>query len=351
VSAPTDRAQVEFLAHLQRLLTEGGFTASYKFALLLALADIAVEMGNDSGDPLHVPLGAIAEHLIRLYWRQVVLHPTGHILQQNTGKQAAIVNLVQHAHKQYVALPILMRNRRAWMALTGRVAAVAKAMPLFKLQTLGAEKLEFLYPNEFVNGGITLREGVCFCLRRFHPLIEDLVRGAWVRFVRTLPANHAVVGEKTDLVAFMFGAGRNDLSAVAPILFEAQSGQCFYCDGQIRETKIAVDHFIPWARYPADLAHNFVLADEGCNGAKSDMLAASPHLQRWSERNRTIGSELGRRFDDHGLLHDVAASDRITWWAYENAERAQTQVWIAKKELVRLGSEWRSAFDRSRSAQ
>ncbi len=344
MALPSDRAQVEFLTHLQRVLTEGGFVASYKFALLLALADVAVEMGDDSGAPLHIPLAAIAEHLIRLYWRQVIPHPTGQVLQQNTGKQAAIVNLVQHAREQSGSLPVLMRDRRAWTSLVNKVARVAKEMPLFKLQTLGTEELEFLYRNEFVHGGITLREGVCFCLRRFHPLIEDLVRGAWVRFVRTLPANQAIVGEKTDLVAFMFGAGRNDLSAVAPILLEAQDGRCFYCDANVRENKIAVDHFIPWARYPADLAHNFVLADERCNGAKSDMLAAAPHLRRWSERNRTIGRELARLFEERGLLHDLPASDRITWWAYENAERAQTQVWMARKELVRLGSEWRAAL-------
>jgi hypothetical protein len=77
VSVPSDRAQVDFLTHLQRLLNEGGFVAFYKFGLLLALTDIAVEMGDDSGARLHVPLTAIAEHLIRLYWRQVLPHPIG----------------------------------------------------------------------------------------------------------------------------------------------------------------------------------------------------------------------------------------------------------------------------------
>lgn len=40
---PTPEDQVEFLQNLQRLLSEGLFTATYKYALLLALADIAVE--------------------------------------------------------------------------------------------------------------------------------------------------------------------------------------------------------------------------------------------------------------------------------------------------------------------
>jgi len=40
--------QVQFLLRVQRLLNEGLFTATYKYALLLALADIAVESGDNT---------------------------------------------------------------------------------------------------------------------------------------------------------------------------------------------------------------------------------------------------------------------------------------------------------------
>jgi hypothetical protein len=36
-------AQLEFLTKLQRILNEGLFVASYKYALLLALAELSVE--------------------------------------------------------------------------------------------------------------------------------------------------------------------------------------------------------------------------------------------------------------------------------------------------------------------
>jgi hypothetical protein len=36
----------------------------------------------------------------------------------------------------------------------------------------------------------------------------------------------------------------------------------------------AVNHFVPWSRYPRDLAHNLVLAHGGCNSRKSDLLGA-----------------------------------------------------------------------------
>src|SRR5262252_1410196 len=69
---PPDHAQVEMLLKLQRVLADGQFTASYKFALLQALADLAVERGDDSGNALVVPVVAIAEKFIQYYWRQVV---------------------------------------------------------------------------------------------------------------------------------------------------------------------------------------------------------------------------------------------------------------------------------------
>jgi hypothetical protein len=37
-------SQIQFLTNLQRLLDEGIFTASYKYALLMSLADISVEL-------------------------------------------------------------------------------------------------------------------------------------------------------------------------------------------------------------------------------------------------------------------------------------------------------------------
>lgn len=60
---PTPDQQVTFLVKLQRVLAEGAVVSSYKFALLLALADLSVEAGDDSGNPLPITLDALAENL------------------------------------------------------------------------------------------------------------------------------------------------------------------------------------------------------------------------------------------------------------------------------------------------
>ena len=67
---PTSDDQIRFLAQVQRVLDEGLFVATSKFALLLALADLSIEKGDDSGAGLTVSADAIAGKLIRYYWRQ-----------------------------------------------------------------------------------------------------------------------------------------------------------------------------------------------------------------------------------------------------------------------------------------
>src|SRR5438132_13564340 len=100
---PSPDEQVQFLRNMQRLLAEGQFVASYKFALFHALADLAVLKGEDSGAPLELSTREIAEKVVELYWRQCRPFPAGGadpglILQQNTGRQAAIVSQLVASH-------------------------------------------------------------------------------------------------------------------------------------------------------------------------------------------------------------------------------------------------------------
>src|ERR1700738_2246052 len=54
VTSIEPQQQLEFLSKIQRLLGEGQFTATYKYALLLAIADICVEDGEDSAAPFEI---------------------------------------------------------------------------------------------------------------------------------------------------------------------------------------------------------------------------------------------------------------------------------------------------------
>jgi 5-methylcytosine-specific restriction endonuclease McrA len=347
-SAPCPEEQVHFLRNIQRLLAEGQFVASYKFALLLALADLAVLKGDDTGAPLDLDTRDIAAKFTELYWQQCRPFPivggnAGLILQQNTGKQAAVIAHIIDAHQACGGSLFRLKQLAPehWTALVRQVDQVVRVMPLWKLQTVGVERLEFLYDNQDRGTSISLKPGVAYCLRAFYELLRDLIQGAWVRFVQRLNANN--IGNVTDLGMFLFGHERASLDAYRSIFTDIQKGNCLYCRKPLPRNP-QVDHFVPWSRYPADLGHNFVLAHSTCNNAKSDYLAAEDHLAAWSERNRLHQDELRARLQGAALPCDLPASLQVVQWAYEQTEKAHGQVWVAERTLRHLSPSWRGCF-------
>lgn len=345
ISPPSAEEQLQFLHKVQRLLDEGQFTSTYKFALLIALADLAVERGDGSGDELKLNSREIAEKFIGIYWRQVipfpVLHGESGVLFQNSDHQAAIINRVSRDYTSTGGGLLRLKNSMPseYKSLITDVARTVRKMPLWKLQHIGEQVDDFLYENCGQGGVIILRPGIAYCIRQFHGQILAMVQGVWVQWIRKIRRNQALLGQSTDLAEFLFGAERNFLAAYHPILQETQNNYCFYCLKKIKGAG-DVDHFIPWSRYPVDLGHNFVLAHKSCNSSKGNFLAAKEHLQHWRERNEQNNNELTSYFDEHGLVHDLSTSNAIVDWSYGQAEQAGAHLWRSKGEgLVVTGHE------------
>jgi 5-methylcytosine-specific restriction endonuclease McrA len=322
-------------------LGEGLFTATYKYALLLAFADLAVEIGDDTDRELEIETNRIAEKFIEYYFRQTLPFLGTSVLLQNKGKPPVVVTLLVEARNQYGdSLAMIRRDSKRWNNLVGAVSGNIRAMPLRYLQNVGGETLAFLYepPMGLAPRTIRLYPGVAFAFRRFHGLICELVQGAWARWVRQ--QNLAAIGEFTDLHEFLFGAKRAFLGDLLRPLQEVQRGLCFYCEKELRSA-VDVDHFVPWALYQLDLGHNFVLAHRDCNLAKRDRLASEAHLESWVRRNQLFGDALGKDFDRIGVLHNMPSTDRIARWAYNAADSVSGLVWSSKERLVPLDGKWR----------
>ena len=87
--------------------------------------------------------------------------------------------------------------------------------------------LDFLYANREIGTrveSIEVRPGVAFCCGRFHGMLTQMIRGAWLDHVRKL--NGAVLGTTADLEEFLFGSARGDLSD-PPVLIELQERRLF----------------------------------------------------------------------------------------------------------------------------
>jgi hypothetical protein len=222
---PTAEEQVQFLLQMQRLLGEGLFSATYKYALLMALSDLSVELGDDSGSALEIDTHKIAEKFVEYYWRQTLPFLGADILRQNTGKPPVVVTLLLRTRAKYGdSVALAQRDRTAWQTLIRQVAANIRTMPLRYLQNVGRECLAFLYdpPAGIAPRKLLLFPGVAFCFRRFHGLIADLVQAAWAKWVRQ--QNLSLIGESADLHEFLFGTRRAALLVLQGPLREVQNG-------------------------------------------------------------------------------------------------------------------------------
>ena len=336
--AVSAQRQIDFLRNVQAVLEDGHFVSTYKFALLIALADIAVEAGADGGCALAVPIAAIADKFIEYYWQQSALFPGMHgpgVLHQSNGAQAAVVEALAEERRAFATLARLRAEPMAYRRLLVQVARTIREMPLFKLQNVGGRPREFLYRHTLRDGAITLEAGAAEHLRTFHALVTGMARDRWTAMVRRLPQNRALIGPGQDLESFLFWASREEVARFAEPLADLQHGTCLYCRRALQANDVHVDHFIPWSLHRLDAVPNLVASHGSCNLSKSDYLAAEEHLAAWWARNRMhparLQSVAGRNADDRtDLCRQVAR------WAYARAIDLGQDAWLRGRTLVPL---------------
>jgi 5-methylcytosine-specific restriction endonuclease McrA len=333
---PDAAAQLVFLQHLQRLFQEGDFSATYKYALLLALAELAIECDCADGAPLEIPMLRIADKFAEFYWLQATPYvgdrDAAGILIQNKGKQAAVVRHLITLRTAGLATMAQARQHSNWDGTIRDIANVVRKMPVRFLQNIPGGTVHFLFDPDAARRSLTLLPGVAFNLRRFQGFIQQLVRAGWVDHIRRNRYNAHLVGTGANLESFMFGTPRALLAKVQKILAPMQDHRCFFC-AQALDTKTAVDHFIPWSRYPRDTALNFVVAHATCNADKRDLLAGERHLEHWLDRNTRDGTVISGELQLAGFSSEPGIASTVASWAYGEAVEAGVSVWQARGRI------------------
>lgn len=329
---PSPESQIQFLQGIQRILKEGVFVSTYKFALLHAIADCCVEKGTDNDSGLQLTTLDLAEKFIDIYWGQASIFPNGRdsdVLFQNVGKQAGIVNHIHKARLVDTRLSVV-KSSEQYITLRKEVSKVIQIMPLWKLQVVGDVVFDFLYPQSGKGHEIELKAGIAYCFRKFYGQVIDMLHSTWIRWIQKANKNQDILGQNVNLEAFLFESKRSNLRGFVPILIQEQSNKCFYCEKKIRG-EADVDHFIPWSKYSVDLGHNFVLTHKACNADKSDFLAADEFYDKWNARNEASGDHLSSLFDQQKLQHDLETSNAVAVWAYTQCRLNSNQVWRGYK--------------------
>ncbi|WP_100644071.1 HNH endonuclease [Alteromonas facilis] len=334
----THKRQIEFISYIQRLLKEGDFTSTYKFAFLHALADICIEQKLGLNDArLKVSLSDIAERIISLYWQHsqpFFAKKVGNefVLLQNHGKQAKLVSELQTLRQLGIKNFSQAKSSSHWHQLYLTTIKTLKDGPLWRLQILSKEEDCFLYPHIKNRNYIELNSGIAHCFRLFHDIVITLARLGWINKISNIASNQKVIGRSGELNDFLFGSSRNSLLPAKNVLMEIQKNLCFYCKKPLRESP-EVDHFIPFSQYSNDLGHNFVLTHKICNHNKRDYLAAPEHRSNWEEQNlvkheKTIVTSLSSFYECN-----AERSILIADWAYNMAYRNGNKFWLKATDI------------------
>jgi len=305
-----DSGAIAFAERLLAVIDEGRKVATYKCAVLIGLMDLCLEHSSVTGaPPRSIATRALAEKVIELYWPHLRPFP-GHvpsILKAASGTQAVILQLIEDLARSLRAGPSvsLFRARQERPELYERLVRNVEwklaQMPLPRLQRVGKTETPFLYRiawgqnikrSEFFAEGfdrsIHFEGAAADHLLRLAALLRPVIQREWARLVASF--NRGVVPE-AQLEEFLFGVERESTAPVRGDLAEIQGGRCFYCAGPLG-SKFDIDHFVPWSRHPDRGLDNLVAADAGCNGAKSDHLAAADHVAHWLTRSARHKADL-----------------------------------------------------------
>ena len=329
-TTPSAEDQLEFLAKIQRLFNESDFSSTYKYALLISLADLAIELGRDDNSELELTNRQIAERFIELYWQQSSPYKTSKandsgVLYQNHGTQAAIIKAIQaFRDENSFNSPNAAKHSKEYKKLVTLVAGTVAKQPINYLQNIGGGALPFLFERN--TSSITLKLGAAYCLRRFQPLIQQLARSRWTDYIKKNAKNIPILGEKDDLSSFLFETSRRTLALVCKELKTLYGCKCFYCNKASAE--LEVDHFIPFSLYPRDLMHNFVLACPTCNRSKSDTLAAKVHLDKWIKLTIKNSEAITKIGDQAGISSNLETSIAIAKWGFGVLRQDQNCLWL-----------------------
>ena len=342
------------------MLDRGAFTATYKYAVLLALLDVCLENTARSGAPPHmVTTRQMAEKVMEIYWRQVEAYAvTESVLVQMSGRkgQRASILAETRACREFAQAELgtaslhkaKMMAPDVYAAHLHEIEWTLIRYPLPLLQKIGKETLAFLYqlawdhpakrgevrryqqgkPSAFDNR-LLLLDGVGEGLIQLNSLLRLVIRQHWVHGVSRL--NRL---DEDPLGEFLFGVDRTNLTPIREPLVKLQKGKCFYGERSLGGGA-HIDHFVPWARYASNALDNLVASHADCNLSKSDHLAAGLHVMKWSERAKLESRALDGIATEHRWERSFERTFSVARSVYLRLPEA-TPLWASRSTFQPL---------------
>ncbi len=337
------------------VLDEGRKSATYKPALLMALAELAAERGEGNA-PLVLLLDDVAERVMELYWQQTRPHPAadGSALRQARTPRSRIIGALSQLRADANASAneplgrIRSRAPKRFEKTRSNIARALAKQPIPRLQRPGSlhaasEYPRFLYDDRdfeaergWTGDGeprVVLNAGIGEVLARSLPLLRIAAEDIWTREVADI---NGLEVEEELLRQFLFGPQRTDLTPVAEALMDLGERHCFWCESPLRSA-VEVDHVIPWSHFPNNDLFNLVLTDTACNNDKRDRLVTADLVERWAHRD---SAELAKTSAELQWPLEPIRSGRIAAAAYRYLPNG-VALWAGRKDMRLFDDEQR----------
>ena len=303
---------LQFLKQFQRLLRESNFTMSYKFAMLKALCDMAIELPDGERA---ISIDALADRFILIYWEQS-REFAGADLNHGGGAKtpSRAITLAKEWRAGFGNNFWRMQQSPHIVVARREMRDLIRRDVLWRLQPPGERP--FIYRHAPRADHIQLVQGAVAAMRELHMLLSDLIESQWTRWIQR--RNPAIVSENT-LRDHLFGIHRRQIRRIVPRLLELQDGRSFYSDKELHSHSVHVDHFIPWSVSRHDALGNLVLCTANENIRFSDSLKPAKLRKSWERRNSELAKELASLARVAGLRWDPSATAAVAAWAYRTA--------------------------------
>lgn len=344
---------------LVAVLETGRRTATYKLAALMALMDYCIEhLPSDPDAELDVPIHALAEQVLEIYWLQVRPFQGARVLKQSTQPTARILAQAERlrAHTGVTGRGGLewarLRAREAYDEAVTEVALTLARQPLHRLQHLGAtsDGPTFLYDDSWLHdhlstkllaehgGQLRLYPGVATALSRLSGLLRPTLEVLWVDDVRRM--NKDLIADVPDLAGHLFGRDRISLERARAALADAFGATCFYCQAPV-SMSAPVDHVLPWSRVGLDGLSNLVLSCGRCNGDKSETLPVMPLVVASLSRDPAVMEQLATDISWPTQRTRVLAVAKGLY----RVQPEGTPLWLGYRKRLLLDLQWMNKWE------
>ena len=273
------------------IISKGKKDNTYKFALAKYLLDIS--KNSITQQDIIISYEDIAESFLQYYWVQECKYKIKQDFKQNS--QPMVITIIQkYCGKDYISQSYdkYFKNKqdiKKDIILDIEINCLRDVIPRFQPKecnkfyshnhTVGKNGKKFKMPGKNKRT-ITLNVNTIKFFKNNYELLHKSLILEWAKFL-----------EKTNFIPRLISKienlgenKRSSLNKFKKILLQIDN-KCFYCDKDLTNEEIHIDHFIPWSYIFDDAIWNLVLSCSSCNLKKSDYLATEKCLSKISNRN------------------------------------------------------------------